>query len=67
MTDTGGAQNNITNNPAQDLDPTIDPGGIWVAFSTDRDGNLEVYFARVDGGPAFNLTRDLSQDRHPDW
>jgi Tol biopolymer transport system component len=67
MTDTGGGQTNITNNPAQDLDPVINPSGVWVAFSTDRDGNLEIYFVRVDGGTAYNLTRDPSQDRYPDW
>ena len=67
MSDTGGAQTNISNSPAQDLDPAINPGGSWVAFSTDRDGNLEVYVVRVTGGPASNLTRDPSQDRHPDW
>ena len=67
MTDTGGAQTNITDNSAQDLDPAINPGGIWVAFSSDRGGNLEVYVVRVDGGAAFNLTGDPGQDRRPDW
>jgi TolB protein len=67
MTDTGGGQINITNHPAQDLDPTMGPGGVWVAFSSDRDGNLEVYVVRVDGGTASNLTRDPNQDRQPDW
>jgi TolB protein len=67
MTDTGGAQTNITNHPAQDLEPSINPGGLWVTFSTDRDGNLEVYVVRVDGGTASNLTRDPGQDRQPDW
>lgn len=67
MTDTGGAQNNITNNLSQDLDPAIHPGGNWIAFATDRDGNLEVYFVGTNGGTAYNLTRNPSQDRYPDW
>jgi Tol biopolymer transport system component len=66
MTDAGGAQTNITNNSAQDIDPTLNSNG-WVAFSTDRDGNSEIYIVRVTGGPAFNLTKNSSQDRYPDW
>jgi TolB protein len=42
MTDTGGSQTNITNNPAQDIDPALNPSG-WIAFATDRDGNQEIY------------------------
>jgi TolB protein len=67
MTDTGGALTNITNNPAQDLDPAISPNGNWIAFSTDREGNLEIYIARLQGGAAYNLTRNTGQDRQPDW
>jgi tricorn protease len=49
------------------LDPAINPGGNWIAFATDRDGNLEVYFVGTNGGTAYNLTRNPSQDRYPDW
>ena len=67
MTDTGGSQTDITNNPAQDIDPAFNPGGNWIAFATDRGGNLEIYFVATSGGPAFNLTHNPSQDRYPDW
>jgi Tol biopolymer transport system component len=67
MTDTGGTQINITNHPAQDLDPAFNPSGNWIAFSTDRDGNQEIYIVGTNGGPVYNLTRNPSQDRYPDW
>jgi Tol biopolymer transport system component len=67
MTDNGESQTNLTNNFSQDLDPAFNPNGSWVAFSTDRDGNLEIYVVSINGGTAFNLTRNAGQDRQPDW
>ncbi len=38
-----------------------------IAFSTDRDGNDEVYAAFPDGAGLQNLTDDPSADWAPDW
>ena len=38
-------------------------GGV-VALS---DGNLEVYVVGTNGGTVYNLTRNPSPDRYPDW
>ena len=43
--------------------------GPLVAFESYRDGNAEIYVARVDGGsPEVNLTQTPgANDRHPSW
>ncbi len=38
-----------------------------VAFSTDRDGNREVYVMNADGGGLRNLTRHPAQDGDASW
>ena len=68
MTDTGGDPKNITNNFSKDVQPSIDPSGDWIVFSSDRTGNnLEIYLAEIAGNRIYNLTRNPGQDRKPDW
>jgi Tol biopolymer transport system component len=43
--------------------PTDDIGR--VAFTSDRDGNSEIYAARIDGFDAANLTNDPGTDQSP--
>ena len=38
-----------------------------IAFSSDRDGNWEIYVMDVDGGNPRNLTNNPSDDRAPSW
>ena len=38
-----------------------------IAFTSDRDGNNEIYIMDVDGANAVNLSNHPSSDRHPSW
>jgi TolB protein len=38
-----------------------------IAFTSDRDGNNEIYVMDADGANAVNLTNHPSSDRHPTW
>lgn len=38
-----------------------------IAFTSDRDGNNEIYMMDADGANAVNLTNHPSSDRHPAW
>ena len=38
-----------------------------IAFTSDRDGNNEIYMMDSDGANAVNLTNHPSSDRHPAW
>ncbi len=45
--------------------PIISPGRI--AFSSDRDGNMEIYVMNADGSGLTNLTNDAANDINPAW
>jgi len=38
-----------------------------IAFSSDRDGDREIYVMDVDGGPATQLTFNSAFDGNPEW
>ena len=59
----GSELRNLTNNPASDFAPTWysvgGPSGLqdWIAFTTTRDGNQEIYKVKPDGTGLTNLTQ----------
>jgi len=48
-----------------DLAPTWSKDGLWVAFSSTRDGQSEIYRMRPDGMQVERLTDDPSEDAEP--
>ena len=38
-----------------------------LAFSSERDGNPEIYIARADGSGVTRITDNPAKDRHPAW
>ena len=47
----------ITDNPAQDVSPTVSPDGTTIAFLSDRDGAWKIWIVPIDGGEPVALTR----------
>ncbi len=47
--------------------PSLSPDGRKMAFTSDRDGNLEIYAMDVDGGGVRRLTDDPGNDEYPTW
>lgn len=57
----------LTNHPANDLLPRLTRGSARVIFTTDRDGNFELYSMRNDGGDLRRLTFNPGDDVYPAW
>jgi Tol biopolymer transport system component len=63
----GSGQMNLTQNEADDTDFSWSPDGTQLVFSSNRDGNLEIYVVNSDGSEPRNLTQNGAVDSHPDW
>jgi Tol biopolymer transport system component len=62
-----GQEVRLTTNEAQDSDPAISPDGNKIAFRSRRDGNSEIYTARLDGTGVQRLTNNPAPDLQPDF
>jgi Tol biopolymer transport system component len=58
----------LTNNNASDASPSWSPDGERIAFSSDRDGNYEIYVMNADdGSEQTRLTEESEFDGSPSW
>jgi len=57
----------VTVHRARDVYPRFSPDGKWLAFSSDRNGNLDVYIIPVGGGAAKPLTTHSADDTVLAW
>lgn len=73
MNKNGGEVRNLTANAASDFAPVwfSIPGFLsigteeWIAFTSNRDGNQEIYRVRPDGSGLTNLTKNPANDYAP--
>jgi Tol biopolymer transport system component len=53
---------------ASDDTPAWSPDGQWIAFTSDRDGDSDVYITRADGsGEPIQLTFEDTREMLPQW
>ena len=57
----------LTVNKARDAYPRFSPDGKWIAFSSDRNGNLDVFIIPAGGGSAKQLTFHSADDTVLGW
>jgi tricorn protease len=57
----------VTVHKARDVYPRFSPDGRWIAFSSDRDGNLDVFVIPSEGGSAKQLTFHSADDSVLGW
>ena len=57
----------ITAHKARDVYPRFSPDGKWIAFSSERNGNLDVFIVASEGGAAKQLTFHSADDTVQGW
>ncbi len=57
----------LTDNQARDVYPRFSPDGNWIAFSSDREGNYDVYVIPSTGGKPRQLTYHSADDNVVGW
>ncbi|MCK5428298.1 MAG: PD40 domain-containing protein, partial [Anaerolineales bacterium] len=63
----GSSLSNLTNNPAEDSYPAWAIIGQWIAFTSNRSGNNEIFAMNADGSQQTNMTNDPADDNYPSW
>ncbi len=63
----GSNLNRLTAHKARDIAPKFSPDGKTIAFSSDREGNLDVYLIPATGGEATRLTVHSADDSVLGW
>ena len=66
-----GVPTRLTKNAGVDRQPTVSPNGKRIAFSSDRDGDYDIYVMKAAPESSTNqpvkLTRNTRPDTLPDW
>jgi len=65
--DGSGEEIRLTDSPGNDTRPTWSPDGQWIAFTSDRDGDRDIYRLRVADGVVEQLTDSPFVDISPTW
>jgi TolB protein len=47
--------------------PSWSPDGQWIAYSSTKDDNQEIYIVKSDGSEKKRLTTEVAIDAHPAW
>jgi Tol biopolymer transport system component len=63
----GTAMQQITSDPADDVQPKFSPDGELVAFSSNRSGNWDIWTVRRDGTELRRLTTFAGDEISPTW
>ena len=63
----GSGLQRLTTHPARDVAPRFSPDGKWIAFSSNRYGNFDVFVMPAAGGDAKQLTWYSGADMVAGW
>ena len=63
----GGVATHLTMHEKHDFNPVFSPDGQWIAFSSNRHGQYDVFVIPVKGGRPKRLTFDSGDDYVTGW
>ena len=63
----GGVARHLTMHEKHDFNPVFSPDGQWIAFSSNRHGQYDVFVIPVKGGRPKRLTFDSADDHVTGW
>lgn len=63
----GGVARHLTMHEKHDFNPVFSPDGQWIAFSSNRHGQYDVFVTHVKGGRPRRLTYDSADDHPVSW
>ena len=63
----GSGTRRLTSDSTSDFSPAWSPDSQQIVFSSDRDGNDEIYVMNTDGSNVRRLTHNNAVDAEPDW
>jgi len=66
-TEDGKTIQRLTAHKARDVYPRFSPDGKWIAFSSDRNGSLDVFVIPAEGGAVKELTTHSASERVLGW
>ena len=67
MNSDGAGQTGLTNQSQNDLHADWSPDGTKIAFSSESDGNREIYIMESDGSNQTRLTSQSAFYDYPTW
>src|SRR5579862_5583527 len=65
--DDGTGVQRLTDHKAREVFPRFSPDGQWIAFSSNREGNYDVYVMPATGGKPRQLTFNTAEDFVVGW
>jgi Tol biopolymer transport system component/DNA-binding winged helix-turn-helix (wHTH) protein len=57
----------LTFDPGLQTEPTWSADGRFIAYTSDRSGNFDIWVQQVDGGNQLQITHSPAHDWQPDW
>lgn len=63
----GAGRSQLTSTPGTDWYPSLSPDGRWITFSSQRDGQFEIYVMGADGSDPIRLTRGHGSNYAPSF
>jgi serine/threonine protein kinase len=57
----------LTSDPGLQSEPTWSPKSDFIAYSSDRSGNFDIWVQPISGGDPVQVTRSPEHDWQPDW